>query len=162
MTLWGRRLRKGLLHRVHRGVYRDGHVAPSFEARYRAAVLACGEPSGLAGFAAAYCWRMSLDPFARLCHEAQVRHRATAAKVYASLARRRNAPGATNVHEVLRGDAQVTLSKLERVFLSLLEEAGLPLPETNRPAGGRYNYGDVTEDEDQVLAEMRTALWAEG
>ena len=32
---------------------------------------------------------------------------------------------------------RVTLSKLEARFLSRLREAGLPLPETNRPAGGR-------------------------
>ena len=37
----------------------------------------------------------------------------------------------------MRGEVKVTLSKLERRFLELLEAAGLPLPETNRPAGGR-------------------------
>lgn len=31
-----------------------------------------------------------------------------------------------------------TLSKLERAFLRLLENSGLPLPATNRPAGGRF------------------------
>jgi len=31
----------------------------------------------------------------------------------------------------------VTLSRLERAFLELLRDAGLPLPITNRPAGGR-------------------------
>jgi len=35
-----RRLRKGALWRAHRGVYRVGHFAPSFNARYMAAVLA--------------------------------------------------------------------------------------------------------------------------
>ena len=34
------------------------------------------------------------------------------------------------------GDVRVTLSELERRFLALLREAGLPLPQTNRPAGG--------------------------
>ena len=38
---------------------------------------------------------------------------------------------------LLRGDAKVTLSKLESAFLVLLGNEGLPLPETNRPAGGR-------------------------
>jgi hypothetical protein len=32
----------------------------------------------------------------------------------------------------------VTLSALERAFLALLRSAGLPLPITNRRAGGRY------------------------
>jgi hypothetical protein len=37
------RVRSGALLREHRGVYRVGHRAPSVEARYLAAVLACGE-----------------------------------------------------------------------------------------------------------------------
>lgn len=45
---------RGLLHRVHLGVYRLGHVAPSTDATYLAAVLACGEGALLAGFAAAH------------------------------------------------------------------------------------------------------------
>jgi hypothetical protein len=36
-----------VLHRVHRGVYRFGHRAPSAEAVYTAAVLACGEGAAL-------------------------------------------------------------------------------------------------------------------
>jgi hypothetical protein len=50
------RLREGSLIRVHRGVYRVGHKAPSIEARYLAAVLACGEGAVLSGQAAAYLW----------------------------------------------------------------------------------------------------------
>jgi hypothetical protein len=45
---------KGLLHRVHPGVYRLGHRAPSTEATYLAAVLAGGEGVALCGFAAAH------------------------------------------------------------------------------------------------------------
>ena len=37
---------------------------------------------------------------------------------------------------MLRGDAKVTLSKLESAFLAMLRNERLPLPETNRPAGG--------------------------
>lgn len=48
------RLRTGALLRVHRGVYRVGHRAPSLEARYLAAVLACGNQALLSGRAAAY------------------------------------------------------------------------------------------------------------
>lgn len=43
---------KGLLHRVHRGVYRLGHPAPSTEATYLAAVLSCGPGAYLSGPAA--------------------------------------------------------------------------------------------------------------
>jgi hypothetical protein len=48
------RIRKGLLLREHRGVYRVGHRAPSLEARYLAAVRACGKEALLAGRAAAH------------------------------------------------------------------------------------------------------------
>jgi very-short-patch-repair endonuclease len=37
----------------------------------------------------------------------------------------------------MRGDEPVSLSRLESRFLHLLREARLPLPQTNRPAGGR-------------------------
>jgi hypothetical protein len=50
----GRWLEKGLLHRVHPGVYRLGHRAPSVEANYLAAVLAGGEATALCRFAAAH------------------------------------------------------------------------------------------------------------
>jgi hypothetical protein len=49
-----RRLHRGALIAVHRGVYRVGHRAPSVEARYLAAVLACGEGALLSGLAAAH------------------------------------------------------------------------------------------------------------
>jgi predicted transcriptional regulator of viral defense system len=49
-----RRVAKGALHRVHRGVYRVGHRAPSLEAHYLAAVLACGDGAVLSGLAAAH------------------------------------------------------------------------------------------------------------
>jgi len=52
------RLKRGALIRVHRGVYRVGHQAPSTEARYMAAVLACGEGALLSGRAAAYLLRI--------------------------------------------------------------------------------------------------------
>lgn len=49
-----RRVRTGALLREHRGVYRVGHRAPSVEARYLAAVLACGDGARLSGLAAAH------------------------------------------------------------------------------------------------------------
>jgi hypothetical protein len=48
------RLRTGGLIREYPGVYRVGHRAPSLEARYLAAVRACGEGALLSGRAAAY------------------------------------------------------------------------------------------------------------
>src|SRR3954467_7798802 len=51
-----RRVRKGTLLLEYRGIYRVGHRAPSMEARFLAAVLACGEEAVLIGRAAAYAW----------------------------------------------------------------------------------------------------------
>jgi hypothetical protein len=48
------RLRSGALILEHPGVYRVGHRAPSVEARYLAAVLACGEGALLCGTAAGH------------------------------------------------------------------------------------------------------------
>jgi hypothetical protein len=185
-----RRLRSGALLREYPGVYRVGHRAPSLEARYMAAVLACGEGAVLSGRAAGYLfgalkgpapppevtaptrrrvrgvktrrsraidattWRgipvttlprtlvdlaavLDLDALARACHEAGVRHGTTPAQVEAVLERRPKSPGAGKLRAILRGDAPVTLSKLEKRFLALLRAAGLPLPRTNRPASGR-------------------------
>jgi very-short-patch-repair endonuclease len=186
-----RRLRKGALIREFPGVYRVGHRAPSVEARYLAAVRACGNGAVLSGRAAAYLWGLikcavpghevttrterriegiktrrtrgaveattwrgipvttvartlvdlaavlSAEDLARACHEAGVRYGTTPRQVEAVLARRANTKGAGKLREVLRGEVRVTLSKLERRFLERLREAGLPLPQTNRPAGGR-------------------------
>jgi very-short-patch-repair endonuclease len=56
------RLRRGALIAVHRGVYRVGHCAPSLEARYMAAVKACGDRAVLSGAAAAHLWRLIRHP----------------------------------------------------------------------------------------------------
>jgi very-short-patch-repair endonuclease len=186
------RLQSGLLLREHRGVYRVGHRAPSMEARYLAAVRACGDGALLSGRAAAHLlgvlkgaapapevtaptahripgvatrrrrldpreattWRgipvttvartlvdlaaaLSLDDLARACHEAGVRHYTTPAQVEAVLGRRPTTRGAAKLRTILHGEAHVTLSRLEHRFLELLRDDGLPLPLTNRPAGGR-------------------------
>jgi very-short-patch-repair endonuclease len=184
------RVQTGVLLVEFPGVYRAGHRAPSVEARYLAAVKACGEGAVVSGLAAAYLfglvrgpaprpevtapterrvkgvktrarhldpgdvtvWRgipvtsvprtlvdlsslRSLDELARACHEAGVRHRTTPTQVEGVLARTPRAKGAANLRRVLRGEVHVMLSKLERRFLALLREHGLPLPITNKRAG---------------------------
>jgi len=56
------RLANGSLISFHRGVFRVGHAAPSLEARYLAAVKACGPGSLLAGGAAAHLLRLLKRP----------------------------------------------------------------------------------------------------
>ena len=189
------RLAIGSLIRVHPGVYRVGHVAPSTEATYLAAVWACGDGALLCGRAAAHLlgllrsrsmppppevvvegrrrvrgvrttrsrvpldpdamtWRgipvttvartivdlaavLSLDDLALVCHEAGVKHRTTPGQVKDALNRRSNAKGVTKLRPIFEGDAPATLSRLEKGFRKLLTDANLPLPEFNRPAGGR-------------------------
>ena len=177
----------------YRGVYRVGHRAPSREARYLAAVKACGPGAVLSGRAAAHLHRLikgrppppevitrterriegiltqrsrTLDPrdvtetqaipvttvprtlvdlaavlttdaLARACHEAGVLYGTTPAQVDGVLTRRPRSPGANQLRKVLSGDVHVTISTLERRFLARLKAAQLPLPQTNRPAGGR-------------------------
>jgi hypothetical protein len=75
---------------------------------------------------------------ARACHEADVKYRTKPRHVDAVLARHPRAPGRKNLRRILHGDVHITLSALERAFLELLREEGLPLPITNRVASGRY------------------------
>lgn len=56
------RLRTGALLREHPAVFRVGHRAPSLEARYLAAVLACGNGAVLSGRAAAHLYGLMKGP----------------------------------------------------------------------------------------------------
>jgi very-short-patch-repair endonuclease len=80
---------------------------------------------------------LSAHELARACHEAGINHGTTPNAVEAVLERRKGSPGVSQLRRVLRGEVRVTLSKLEDRFLARLVEAALPLPETNRAAGGR-------------------------
>jgi very-short-patch-repair endonuclease len=188
------RVRTGALIREHPGVYRVGHRAASVEARYMAAVKACGEGAVVSGRAAGHLlglvkgptpppeitapkkrrvrgvrtrrsrrletvqranWRgipvttvaqtlvdladvLDEDELARACHAAIARYGTTPVDVEAVLERWPRSPGSGKLRRVLRGDVRATLSPLERRFLRRLREAGLPLPETNLPAGGHW------------------------
>lgn len=61
------RARRGSLHRLHQGVYAVGHRATSREARWLAAVLACGEGAALSHRSAAVHWGL-LKPAAGAVH----------------------------------------------------------------------------------------------
>jgi hypothetical protein len=203
-----RRVEDGSLIPQYRGVYRVGHCAPSVDARYMAAVMACGDGAALGGRPAGHLLGLlkgkppkpevitsterriegistrrvrrldrrdvtvvrgirvtsvartlvdlaailSIHELAQACHEAGVRYKTTPRQVEAALNRYPNAPGRRNLRAIMRGDAAVTLSKLERAFLRLLRQAGLPLPVTNRVAGGRRV--DCRWSDSQVTVEL--------
>jgi very-short-patch-repair endonuclease len=56
------RVRRGWLHRVHRGIYRVGHTAPLDYDREMAAILACGTRTVLSHGSAAYLYGMAPRP----------------------------------------------------------------------------------------------------
>jgi very-short-patch-repair endonuclease len=64
-----------------------------------------------------------------------VRHGTTPEQVERVLALRPNARGAAFLRATLSGDSPIALSRLEQLFLAAVRQAGLPRPETNRPAG---------------------------
>jgi very-short-patch-repair endonuclease len=80
---------------------------------------------------------LSPHALAKACHEAGFRYRTTPADVSEVLARRPNAKGAAKLKSIVTGETKISLSRLESRFLSLLRANGLPLPLTNRSAGGR-------------------------
>ena len=65
----------------------------------------------------------------RACHEAWVHHRVTPEMVEACIARNPHKKGAAKLRRALGSD--VTLSKLEDLFLALPKAHGVPLPRTN-------------------------------
>ena len=75
---------------------------------------------------------------ARACHEAGVKYRTTPRQVANALGRHQTAPGGAKLRRILEGDERVVLSKLKSRFVELLAQAGMPLPQTNRPADGHY------------------------
>ena len=180
------------LLRIHRGVYRVGHRAPSPEATYTAAVLACGDGALLGGLAAAWLWRLvkGMPPrpevVARTARRIPgVTVRRGRAPAVSDVARCRGIPvttvartlvdiaAAVDDDTLMRGSMrrmssterrrftwrpswrcgpawaarpaaehrrrrrQRQLGKLERRFVQLMRENGLPVPRTNIVASGR-------------------------
>ena len=60
-AVW-RRVRSGLLHPLHRGVYAVGHARLTLHGRYLAAVLACGDGAVLSHRSAAALWELQPIP----------------------------------------------------------------------------------------------------
>jgi hypothetical protein len=73
-----RRVAQGRLHRVHQGVYAVGHPTLTAEARWMAAVIACGQGAVLSHLDAAALWRI---------------YKGTGARVHVTVASSRRAAG---------------------------------------------------------------------
>ena len=69
-----RRLHKGVLVPIHRGVYAMGGLALTFRGHWMAAVLACGPDAVLSHFAAAALWDLQRPPSTRIDVTAPGRH----------------------------------------------------------------------------------------
>jgi hypothetical protein len=82
--------------------------------------------------------RADLDTLTEISHVLGVMHGLEAADVFAAMARRGRVNGAAKLRAIYEGDAAVLLSKLERAFVRLIRDAGLPLPQTNRRHGSFY------------------------
>ena len=142
-----RRVKAGRLHRLYRGVYAVGHTDLSREGRWMAAVLACGERAVLSHKSAAHLWSMSpTSPSlihvtvpgrgGRKNRRGIVVHRTTTLGPRDTTSRH-NIPVTTptRTRRDLGWDTAPTRSGLERRFLRLIREHGIPKPETNIKIG---------------------------
>lgn len=142
---------RGRLHRLHQGVYAVGHHALSDEARWMAAVLACGKGAVLSHGAAAAHWGplrplgapLSTDALQRRpAAVVTVRDRIPVTTVARTLVDIRVTLAPYLVRRAIReaeflglglGEIKTdrTRSELERYFLRLRRRYELPLPEVN-------------------------------
>lgn len=142
-----RRVRAGRLHRLYRGVYAVGHTNLSREGRWIAAVFACGEGAVLSHESAAHLWGISprspsIVHVTVPGHGGRERRRGIALHRSATLtlanrALRRNIPVTTHDRTMrdLGYAPDRTRSDLERLFLRICREHGIPKPEVNVRVG---------------------------
>lgn len=142
-----RRAREGWLHRIYRGVYAVGNPNLTREGQWMAAVLACGPGALLSHGCAAVLHSISPTcpeaihitvpvPGGRSKRQGIVIHR-SASVTPADVARRRGIP-VTSYARALRDlgyGPERTRSDLERLFLRICRDHGIPMPEANVKVG---------------------------
>jgi hypothetical protein len=110
--------------------------------------------------------RSGEDELARACHEAWIKWKVGPPQVLAVLDRYPKAKGAGTLRRVMTGDVRVTLSALERGFLTVMREERIELPETNRRVGGKYVDcrwpGRLTVELDSFAFHNTRRAWEEG
>jgi very-short-patch-repair endonuclease len=138
-----RRIREGWLHRIHRGVYTLGEPNLTREGYFMAAVLACGPQAFLSHESAAALWKLSptCPPLVHVTvpgsngrrrRRGIVVHRSTTL-IRSETTRQRGIPVTTEARTLrdLGWGAERTRSSLERLFLRICREHGIPKPEIN-------------------------------
>jgi predicted transcriptional regulator of viral defense system/very-short-patch-repair endonuclease len=110
-----RRVVQGRLHRVHQGVYAAGHPTLTTEARWMAAVMACGHGAVLSHLDAAALWRI---------------YKGTGARVHVTVGSSRRAPGlwvhrARRLHpDDLTVKDQIPVTTVARTIVDLTDVLG--------------------------------------
>jgi very-short-patch-repair endonuclease len=142
------RLRRGDLIRVHRGVYRVGHRAPSIEAGYLAAVLAAGEGALLCGMAAAHLLGLVKGEAPAPEVIARTERRIEGVKTHRSRAQRSGAARDDLDATVVRG---IPVTTVPRTLVDISSELSLDaLARACHEAGVRY--GATPNSVEAVLA----------
>jgi very-short-patch-repair endonuclease len=130
------RLRRGDLIRVHRGVYRVGHRAPSIGATYLAAVLAAGEGALLCGRAAAHLLGLVKGEAPAPEVIARTERRIEGVKTHRSRSHRWRAAGDDRDATVVRG---IPITTVPRTLVDISSELSLDaLARACHEAGVRY------------------------
>jgi very-short-patch-repair endonuclease len=142
-----RRTRSGRLHRLYRGVYAVGHTNLSREGRWLAAVFACGDGAVLSHASAAHLWGISPKspstihitvpvPNGRAKRPGIRLHRSSTLSPRETT-QRRGIPVTTPARTLrdLGYGTERTRSDLERLFLRICREHGIPKPEVNVKIG---------------------------
>lgn len=140
-------VRAGRLHRLYRGVYAVGHTKLSDKGRLLAAALAYGPGAVVSHESAAYLWSMSptCPPLVHVTVPGTAR-RAKRKGIVLHYSRtlttgdttlRHNIPVTTlaRTRRDLGYDRAPTKSDLERLFLRICREHGIPEPEVNARVG---------------------------
>ena len=206
-----RRIEKGTLWTVHRGVFGVGHLPTNNKGRLMAALLAAGPGSAVSHRAAAHLWgfedgptppeisamrsrgtlsgiiihrprsldedvveheglqvttpartlvdlcsSLSANHVARLCTEAQIQRLVTRSELAEMLDRSYGRRGINKLKRFAREETPPTRSQLERRFVRLVANAGLPAPRTNETLliGGRYREVDAHWPDHKLAVEL--------
>jgi hypothetical protein len=148
-----RRIERGLLHPIHRGVYAVGHPQISREGHWMAAVLACGDDAVLSHRSAAALWGIrqysgrieTTGPSPRRSSRRFIARRSQLQPD--EITEERGIPTTTTAASAATAGMTITRSELEDHFRAPLVTADLPTPVLN----ASIELGETTTYEPDVL-----------